>query len=64
VREAAIAALAEIGGDDAARALATALNDESASLREDAVDALDEIGGETATRLLRHVNPAHLSESE
>lgn len=53
VREAAIAALVEIGGDEAANALAVALTDEHPWLREVAVSALGEIGGETAIRLLQ-----------
>ena len=52
MREAAVDALAEIGGDKAAQVLAVALEDEDSSVREEAVEALGEIGGETAIRLL------------
>ena len=50
--EAAVDALANIGGDQAAQVLATALEDEDSSVREEAVEALGEIGGEAAIDLL------------
>ena len=44
-------ALAEIGGETAARLLETALDDPDESLREDAADALEDIGAEQPTGL-------------
>ena len=55
LREAAIQGFADIGGDDAVRALGIALHDEDPTLREGAVDALGVIGGEAAVGLLRQV---------
>lgn len=52
VREAAIAALTEIGGEAAANALSIALRDDDVALREDAVAALGIIGGEAAAQAL------------
>ena len=52
-QEAVIDALIDIGGDEAARSLATALSDDNTDLRAQAVDALGKIGGKIAIRLLR-----------
>ncbi len=52
VRQAAVDAFTEIGGDDSAMALAIVLHDQDASLREEVVYALGEIGGAAAIDLL------------
>ena len=59
VREAAIVAMAEIGGDDAARAVAPALHDDDVAIREEAVEALGDIGGEVAIRFLQQALSDH-----
>ena len=53
VQEAAIAAVADIGGGDSAWALVVALNDDDPALREQTVYALGSIGGEAAIVLLQ-----------
>jgi hypothetical protein len=52
VRDAVVEALSDIGGDDSARALGSALKHEDAAFREIAVDALAEIGGSVAIQML------------
>jgi HEAT repeat protein len=52
VRQAAVDAFTEIGGDESASALAIVLHDDDVSLREEVVYALGEIGGTTAVSLL------------
>jgi hypothetical protein len=65
VREATIEALAKIGGEESAHALAMAMNDDDASLRQEAVNALGEIGGPTAIELLhRALQDEHFSVRE
>ena len=53
VREAAIDAYADLGGEESARALAVALGDQDAQLRVLTVFSLGEIGGQTSMGLLR-----------
>ncbi len=52
VRAAAIDALGDIGGKDAAQALSVALQDEEPGLRAEAVEALGHIGGQAAAQVL------------
>ncbi|MCP3977812.1 MAG: HEAT repeat domain-containing protein [bacterium] len=52
VRETAIEALSDIGGERATWALARALADREPGLREEAIYALEEIGGDVARLLL------------